>query len=376
MALLRVFHLVDPGTPGGGPCTLRLAADVIAHMPDLAHDVFVLGTREDVALARSCGLDPVDACCPPRMAALAGRRSIVRMLDQHMQQTGMCDVLHGWSPRAAAFASVVLPQRPRIASLHVGPVPGKSMRAMRQVLSRSSTLMLAGSDAVAQAFDAQVMPHQHIQVLPGAADAAVAQQASRASLRRRWAVDDSCFVVGALCEPASDLDARRVMRAIVSVRMAGRAVRMVMPDNVTRRSDAVRWAKRLGAEDSIIFDPLAAQPWRIGRGLDAACVLSATASSPVQPLNAIMLQWMFACKVPVIADDRPGLSHFVTDGETGFLVPPDDISASCDRLARLYDDRTLGHTLADEADRRRVDIASHAAQLQACYEQHAAAAGN
>jgi len=52
-----------------------------------------------------------------------------------------------------------------------------------------------------------------------------------------------------------------------------------------------------------------------------------------------------AMKRPVIASDLGGPRELVRDGDTGFLVPPDDAKALADRLRTLFDDPELRQRL-------------------------------
>ncbi len=54
---------------------------------------------------------------------------------------------------------------------------------------------------------------------------------------------------------------------------------------------------------------------------------------------------------PVVATDVGGNRELVRDGETGLLVPPDDVPALAGALARLLDDRALAERLASEGAR-------------------------
>ena len=54
----------------------------------------------------------------------------------------------------------------------------------------------------------------------------------------------------------------------------------------------------------------------------------------------------------MIAVDGPGLREVVTDGETGFLVPPRDAEALAGALQRLAEDGALRQRLGNAARRR------------------------
>jgi glycosyltransferase involved in cell wall biosynthesis len=60
-----------------------------------------------------------------------------------------------------------------------------------------------------------------------------------------------------------------------------------------------------------------------------------------------------ACARPVIATNLEGMPELVTDGETGFLVPPRAPEAIADRIVRLHDDPARARAMG-EAARRRV----------------------
>ena len=55
--------------------------------------------------------------------------------------------------------------------------------------------------------------------------------------------------------------------------------------------------------------------------------------------------------VPVVAFDVGGVREWLEDGVTGFAVPPKDTQAMADRLAELFQDTTLRHSLGENARR-------------------------
>ena len=68
--------------------------------------------------------------------------------------------------------------------------------------------------------------------------------------------------------------------------------------------------------------------------------------------------------LPVISTPVGGVPDVVQEGETGYLVPKDDLPALADRIRRLRDDRELRLRMG-AAGRRRVEACFNAATLAA-----------
>jgi glycosyltransferase involved in cell wall biosynthesis len=78
-----------------------------------------------------------------------------------------------------------------------------------------------------------------------------------------------------------------------------------------------------------------------------------------------------AAGVPLVATAVGGLPDMVTNGETGLLVPPRDVSALAASIERVLADRQLGRRLAVCAATRleRFTINSVAHRFADLYEQ-------
>lgn len=63
-----------------------------------------------------------------------------------------------------------------------------------------------------------------------------------------------------------------------------------------------------------------------------------------------------ACGTPVIGSNVGGIKFTVRDGETGYLVPPNDPDALADRMAQLYQNPRLMAVLRRQAIRRAGDL--------------------
>jgi phosphatidylinositol alpha-1,6-mannosyltransferase len=61
-----------------------------------------------------------------------------------------------------------------------------------------------------------------------------------------------------------------------------------------------------------------------------------------------------ACGLPVVAGNSGGIPDAVRDGETGFLVPPDDPAALAAAVSRLLADAELARRIA-AAGRKAVE---------------------
>ena len=61
-----------------------------------------------------------------------------------------------------------------------------------------------------------------------------------------------------------------------------------------------------------------------------------------------------ACGCPVVAGNNAGTAEGMLDGETGFLVPPDDVEATATALDRVLGDPGLRARLS-ERGRRHVE---------------------
>jgi phosphatidylinositol alpha-1,6-mannosyltransferase len=61
-----------------------------------------------------------------------------------------------------------------------------------------------------------------------------------------------------------------------------------------------------------------------------------------------------ACGLPVIAGQSGGLAEAVQDGETGFVVDPDEPAAVADAIKRLVGDQLLARRLG-QAGRKSIE---------------------
>lgn len=95
------------------------------------------------------------------------------------------------------------------------------------------------------------------------------------------------------------------------------------------------------------------------------------ASVRPEPFGRVILEAMLLGK-PVVGAAAGGVPELITDGETGFLVPPGDAMALADRLVVLLNDEPMRHAVGERARqwaRSRFSLARHVADITNLYNE-------
>ncbi len=133
------------------------------------------------------------------------------------------------------------------------------------------------------------------------------------------------------------LDVQRIVARLLVVGGEGSADPMATPE-IQRLAQL---AQMLGIDDQVSFT--GAQPrHRLREYYSAANVFVTTPW--YEPFGITPLEAM-ACATPVIGSAVGGILSTVLDGQTGFLVPPNDPAALAEQLARLQRDPALAQRM-------------------------------
>jgi glycosyltransferase involved in cell wall biosynthesis len=100
-------------------------------------------------------------------------------------------------------------------------------------------------------------------------------------------------------------------------------------------------ARASGLADRVIFAGLV-PPSQVGRHI---ALMDAVIHLSRREGLARVLPQSLACGKPIVAYDCDGASEVCIDGETGFLIPPDDLNALVNRVGQLADAPELAHDL-------------------------------
>ncbi|MGI9014240.1 MAG: glycosyltransferase [Phycisphaerales bacterium] len=396
---MRVLHIIDPGSPGGGACTLQLLAEPLARLNSVHQDVLLIGTARHEMLARRCGVAPIGRLNTPRnepmLAGIMGRafRDLVELYES---RNGRYDIIHTWTARSTLLTAVATPSHARLATLAVGPVNGVMMAALARALKRRPCSLLATSVSVKRDYMVTGIAEEYVDVLPPAVHPEAVEEHSedRETVRRRWGlVDDrsKTFAVALMAEPASWCDARRAASVLALASESGRDVALIIHPVAQRRLDAIAWAGKLGLADRIILEDRLTEPWACMNGLDAVLMLSDDSNTmdisdrgnafslllgggrSVRPMPGIMpALWAMGAGVPVVAERSFALTEIIDDDGTGLLFDQHNINQAASKLVQLYEDRRL-HRRISQAARAHVHqkyhVSAYCVRLKDVYER-------
>ncbi len=350
---MRILHLIDPASAGGGPCTLKAAAEAIARVDASHHDVVVIGNADHLALAWRCGLTPIGRIGAARNRCGFARRGLATLLRSYERTHGRYDLLHAWTPAGVLATS---PRRRVVAFAGQGSCD----RCAVDVLRRRGVPVLAADGDVARELHDAGCDAAQVAILPPGVDASTIDLEQRRLLREQWRADETTFVIGLLGEPPAVADGDLALSAAGRVALIGREVKVVLHHAAALPGGLRRWMGKLGIGEVPVIDDRAEEPWRIAAGLDAALLAPRRRAVPQRPHGrlargaasalhwlgrdevigdptALPALWAMAAGVPLIAARSGRLQQLLENGVTGLLFEPGDLHAIARHVVALLE---------------------------------------
>ena len=90
---------------------------------------------------------------------------------------------------------------------------------------------------------------------------------------------------------------------------------------------------------------------------DASVGVLLSASHHKEGCSNSIMEYM-ACELPVICTDSGGNRELVVDGETGFIIPPEDVDALLDKLLFLKNHPDISHAMGKAGYERVISLCS------------------
>lgn len=137
-------------------------------------------------------------------------------------------------------------------------------------------------------------------------------------LKNQFGIQDYEKTIGIIGRLTYQKNHELLIRSFLKIRQLIPKIKILCIGDGPRREALKIFAKELGLEDSIIFTGRRDDIPACLAIIDALALTSRWEGCPNVILEAM------AAKVPVIATNVGGLSEIITDGETGFLIEPDN----------------------------------------------------
>lgn len=280
------------------------------------------------------------------------------------------DIVHSHLWPAAAVAGCALKGLPTPHVVHIHDtrpwlVSRQLRHRARRVLNRfalgPSARFIACAESVRAYTASGFLPSVHIEVIHYGIDT---QRPFRKS--DHSAAPDGVTLIGTAARLRPEKGIEQLIAACKRLRDEGGRFRLMIAGGGTLLPHYQDMARRAGLADHVEFLGAVADIPSFLAELNVFVLPSvATEGLPISLLEAMAL------RLPVVASAIAGIPEAVTDGQEGFLVPPDDTEALCAALKKLVADPALAIRMGEMA-RARVDRAFTVErlvdQVARCYE--------
>ena len=162
---------------------------------------------------------------------------------------------------------------------------------------------------------------------------------SRKQFRAEDAIPRTATVIGAACRLVPLKGLVDLIRAVASLSLEFPTLRLEIAGTGPQREDLETEAGRQGLTGRVRFLGWQRDLGSVFRGWDIFAMPSLEEGLPIAALDAM------AEGLPVVATSVGGLPEIVEDGQTGYLVPPSDVTALSGRLRLLILDPERGRAM-------------------------------
>jgi len=149
-----------------------------------------------------------------------------------------------------------------------------------------------------------------------------------------------------------------LLSAFSDIAQTGLPVKLVFvgsapPNQEVFKNMLVEKIKAYGLEDKVTILPFRNDIWKIWDSIDIAAV----PSTEPEPFGLVAIEAMLASK-PVVGANHGGLTEIIIEGETGFLVAPNDQEKLAQALLELIKNKTLRTAMGTKGNQRALAVFS------------------
>lgn len=369
---VRLLHLADTADRGGGETYLFLLADRLPR-DRYAFSALCPSERPLSNRLRSIGVGVVPFEIP-RLLSLAALVRLVRLFRQHRP-----DIVQSHGARTNLYAALAgrWARVPIIVcTIHNSLYDYPISHIRRSLYLIGERLTFALSDrvvCVADALAQDLMKRsgrdpRKIQVIRNGVDlnAFDPKTVDGSTVRREFGLEKDTPLIGIVGRMTPQKGHRDLLTALVQIRAAVPAVRVLIVGNGPLRDELVEYAGRHRLDDCCIFTgPREDIPAVIG-ALDVVALPSLSEGLPFVLLEAM------AMGKPVVATRINGVREVVEDGVTALLIPPREPAMLAGAISALLINQELRSRLGAAARQhveRRFSLTLMMQQVERLYEE-------
>jgi glycosyltransferase involved in cell wall biosynthesis len=355
---LRIAHLLGSAVAGGAERQELALAERLPRDRFRIEFLVIGGTLDyrDRLLATGVRAHFLRAPAPPNETMLHGMRRRAGMASRFVPtvRRGRYDIIDAWLYPADVLAAltrhltgtaVVMSGR---RNIHPHDRFGPLVGPLDSIVARLTDAVVANSEpAAANAIQAHRTDPAKLRIIRnGVEPIEPLQPPERARWRRAMGVDDDSLVIGCVGNYRSVKRHELLINAFAIIAPDHPDVRLVLVGEGETRAALEQQVARLGLQQRVRLHGSEAD----ARPLYGAFDIVAQASHSEGLPNA-MLEAASAGRA-IVATAAGGTVEVVTDGETGLLVPVDEVGSLAAALRRVVEDSDLRDRLGREASQR------------------------
>ena len=327
------------------------------------------GLHQIAQLGRRPGID--DLLAFVKLVALL-RKLRPQIVHTHAAKAGVLG-------RLASFVAAV---PVRVHSYHGHVFRGYFNAVISELIVRFERLLGGVTDQVLVPSESQreeigtefrVVPRERVRVVPyGIPTADFQVPFDRSAARAHFGLTRP-LVIGALGRMVAVKNQRVLVEAFALLRQSGHdAVELLLVGDGDCRAALQQQVKDLGLTDAVTFHGWQPDLRVVYAAIEVLSIPSLNEGMPIAALESM------AAGVPVVASAVGGLKDLIRHGDTGWLVPANDVNALADTLAQVLSDGPLRAGVASRAREHVVsnyDVKSTCDRMASLYRELATAKG-
>lgn len=337
---ISILHVVISLDTGG---LERFVLDLIEANKNVFNQ-FVVCLERAGELSKTCKAEVISMNMPPGLHLRAAWDIAKIVRDKKV------DIIHTHNEKAQLYGGIagLLARVPVVHTKH-----GKNETGFFSVLRNSlmsrlcRNVITVSRDAAVQCINDENIPiHKVATILNGINTNTFSRFTSQMEARIKLGIELNVPVIGIVARLAPVKDHATLMVSCRQLKDKGAQFRLLVVGDGPLRGELENLASSLGIHDRVNFLGVRTDIPSLMQSMDLF-VLSSTSEG----ISLTLVEAM-ACELPVVATEVGGNPEVIVEGETGFLVPPQNSELMAERISQLLENPQLRQQLGKNGRKR------------------------